>query len=339
MEKEQIRKQYNSIDLIKWIMAIFVIAIHTHPLEAIKKSFAYEMYEVLVAMAVPFFFMASAYLLFYKMNSSYGESNNIKLIKNYIVKIIKLYLIWNILYFPLAIYDYVQSGTGVLKSIALYIRGFFLVGEHFYSWPLWYLLSTIYSMIIIRILLKKKCKEWHILIASIVVFIMAQIMTYIVNNQTNLNGIVYILAKIIKLSIGNGRILTGFCYISIGMCIAKYRTNMDWKISLCASIAAFIISVYYSNFISTLLLYFLFFLLALSIKLKDRKIYYYLRKSSTVMYFTHMIFFFVWSIKLGRGKEGLMGFVFTLVCTLILSFVIIKIQKKKDNKVLRILFN
>lgn len=340
MEKVPIRKKYNSIDLTKWIMAIFVIAVHTHPLESIQNSFIYKIYEVMITMAVPFFFMASAYLLFYKMNGSYGDDNNIQIINKYIIKMVKLYLIWNVVYFPLAVYGYVQDGDGILKSIAMYIRGFFFVGEQFYSWPLWYLLSTIYSMSLIKILLKKRLEEKYILILSIFVFIIAQIMTYMVESQESLNGILYLFSQFIKLSIGNGRILTGFCYISIGMCIAKYKKSIDWKISLLASVITFAISVFYPNFISTLLLYIFFFFLVLSIKMKDKKIYYYLRKSSTIMYFTHMLFFFAWSIKLGMGqKEGVNGFIFTFICTVITSFAICIIQKKKEYKILKELFN
>lgn len=340
VEKELTRKKYNSLDLIKWIMAIFVIAVHTHPLETIQNNFIYKVYEVMITMAVPFFFMTSAYLLFYKMNGLYAEDNNIKIIDKYIIRIIKLYLIWNVLYFPLAIYDYAQSGTGVLKSIALYIRGFFFVGEHFYSWPLWYLLSTIYSMVLIRILLKKRYKEWHILFLSIAVFIMAQIMTYLVNNQANLNGILYLFARLVRISIGDGRILTGLCYIAIGMFIARYKVNVDWKILLLTVIISFAISVYYSNFMLLLLLYTVFFLLALSINLSDRKVYYYLRRASTIMYFTHMFFFFYFSIKVGmKQKYGLIGFLFTFICSVILSLIIIGIQKKKEYKILKELFN
>jgi len=57
-------KKYNSIDIVKWIMAIFVIAIHTHPFNNIDNDIFLLIYNYIMKSAVPFFFMASSFLLF-----------------------------------------------------------------------------------------------------------------------------------------------------------------------------------------------------------------------------------------------------------------------------------
>lgn len=39
-----------------------------------------------------------------------------------------------------AVYGYYLEGDGILKAAVLYIRNLIFQGEHYYSWPLWYLL-------------------------------------------------------------------------------------------------------------------------------------------------------------------------------------------------------
>lgn len=167
MEVTGERKKYNAIDLTKFIMAIFVIAVHTYPLVGINNTTVLDVYKSIVYIAVPFFFIVSSYFLFMKVNKS-DEDKGKEIIILYIKKMIKLYIIWNIIFLPMAIYEYNKEGYSLVKSVMFYIRGFLLVGEHYYSWPLWYLLSTIYSAIFILVLKKKNIKEKNILINSTV---------------------------------------------------------------------------------------------------------------------------------------------------------------------------
>ena len=55
-------KKYNSFDILKVILAIFVIAIHTDPLPENK----YNIYEFVLNCAVPCFLMISSFLIFNK---------------------------------------------------------------------------------------------------------------------------------------------------------------------------------------------------------------------------------------------------------------------------------
>ena len=182
MEIKEGKKRYNAIDLTKFIMAIFVIAVHTHPLIGVNNTTVSKIYISIVYIAVPFFFIVSSYFLFIKVNE-FNENKSKEIIISYIKKMVKLYIIWNIIFLPMAIYEYNKEGYSLIKSVMFYIRGFFLVGEHYYSWPLWYLLSTIYSAIFLLVLKKKNIKEKNILIVSTVIFILACIMNYLSDNS------------------------------------------------------------------------------------------------------------------------------------------------------------
>ena len=60
MEKSN---NYNSIDLFKLIMAICVVAIHTTPLYSCDNKTAVSIYNTVVGVATPFFFLSSGFLI------------------------------------------------------------------------------------------------------------------------------------------------------------------------------------------------------------------------------------------------------------------------------------
>ena len=99
MKKANIKRlplNYNSLDLFKFIMSIFVIAIHTHPLEYCNNSIITNFFEVFFKCAVPFFFLTSGYILSAKIREE-SMDNKIEIIKKSLFKIIKLYVLWSIL--------------------------------------------------------------------------------------------------------------------------------------------------------------------------------------------------------------------------------------------------
>jgi peptidoglycan/LPS O-acetylase OafA/YrhL len=90
-------EKYNNIDLWKFIMAFAVVAIHTGPLKNTGSETAQKIYTVLVSMAVPFFFMASGYLLASKMEGDYGAKDLYR-IEHQLYKTVKMYLFWTLVY-------------------------------------------------------------------------------------------------------------------------------------------------------------------------------------------------------------------------------------------------
>lgn len=60
---EKSNEKYNAIDLFKLIMAVCVIAIHTNPLYECNSKAVISIYNTLVCVANPFFFLSSGYLI------------------------------------------------------------------------------------------------------------------------------------------------------------------------------------------------------------------------------------------------------------------------------------
>lgn len=55
------KEQFRGVDAVKFIMAVCVIILHTHPLEGINHTLNFITADVLGRIAVPFFFMATGF--------------------------------------------------------------------------------------------------------------------------------------------------------------------------------------------------------------------------------------------------------------------------------------
>lgn len=92
---EKSNEKYNAIDLFKLIMAVCVIAIHTNPLYECNSKAVISIYNTLVGVANPFFFLSSGYLIGKKY---FGGGQDSSYILRHIRKLLKLYLIWTVVY-------------------------------------------------------------------------------------------------------------------------------------------------------------------------------------------------------------------------------------------------
>lgn len=338
----QLNKTYPSFDLVKWLMAICVIAIHTHPLERINNSIILSIYNFIVDLAVPFFFIVSGFLLFSKMEERYNSLINRAKIRKYLFRMLKLYIVWNIIYFPISVFGFMRDCEGVIKSVILYIRNLLIVGANYYSWPLWYLLSLCYATVLVMILLKWNVKVYQIMCLSILIFIIACFITAVVEGDIHGGGYERV-SSIIRKSIGDGRILTGFTYFSLGMFLARYKIRFSFKASILGmTLIVFVALIQKSStFCIAIPKALFFFELVLSIKLKERKCYIYFRHASEVLYFSHMIFFFLWSIRMGsfegENQYSLNAFIWTFILSNMLSWFTFRICHRQ-MRIIKLLF-
>ena len=149
-------------------MALVVIAIHTEPLVRCEEIVALNLYKAISDVAVPFFFIASGFLVFDKV-IFLPKKEQEQIITNYAKKILKLYLIWTVIYLPITIYDYVMNGESLMRNIFAFFKGLIFVGCHWNSWPLWYLLSVFYAFVFLRFIIYKKELSQKVLIILAVV--------------------------------------------------------------------------------------------------------------------------------------------------------------------------
>lgn len=160
------KKNYYSIDILKFFCMICVVALHTNPIHDISNTLIISVYYSIVKMAVPCFFLSSGFLIANRLKT------NQKYLKTYFLRKINLYIFWNIVYLPLTLYHMLMNGISIKRGILIFIRGFFLIGQQYNSWQLWYLLSTIYSIGIILLIQKyTKLNLNHIILIGIIFYI------------------------------------------------------------------------------------------------------------------------------------------------------------------------
>lgn len=279
------KTHYNSIDCAKVLFAVFVVGIHTlAPFTATLSIEAQRVTTALLSMAVPFFFVASGFLLGNKLNSTDREGQLVYL-KKWIYRIGRLYLLWTLIYLPYAIYGFSLEKLSFIKSVAIYTRNIILVGENYWSWPLWYLLAMFIAGCIIYLLLRINIQRryWYI-IAVILAFGGVLIDELHANNWGGVN-LYYSIFKTTR----NGFFI-GFPYIALGVFISSHGVRLHQIglfVLLMIGFAAQLFDIPLSNFVTIYAL----FALILGLHLPTRKddLYINMRLSSSIIYFTHML--------------------------------------------------
>lgn len=304
-------------------MAVAVVAIHTNPLADCRNENLIKVYELLVNTAVPFFFIASGYFLALKMkwpDALYEEADIARILKQ-LRKIVQMYLLWTVIYLPLAVWHFVSAGISPIKAVIIYIRGFLLVGEQYNSWPLWYLLSTIYALLVIYfIFAAKKATQRNMIWLSIGSSIISVGLTQLANYEGNLPSLLHVFQKIIMLSIYNGRIFRGLIYIPIGMILANKQIPpiLDGLILIVGVIASmWTVSTVIKNYLLILIAIALFEIIN-SFRLNCSPLYLKLRSLSMTIYFVHMyIWSFYYKAVYGTKTYGLDSFLLTLIVSIV----------------------
>lgn len=126
---EKKRVTFPDLDIVKLLMAFLVVEIHTRPFGATP------LVQGVDCVAVPFFFISSAFLCFRGLNIaqfSNSKSSACTRVRNTTKRLLQLYLIWTLIYIPVSLFGYINSGLSPLKTLLYFIRGTLLIGENIY---------------------------------------------------------------------------------------------------------------------------------------------------------------------------------------------------------------
>ena len=348
------RRRYNAVDLTKFILSLMVVMIHVHPF-GIGKSRAdinFLFMAVLPRIAVPFFFVISGFLL-YKKTTLNGFS--LKPTKTYLLKLLRLYLIWSVIYFPCRFNGVFRAKDGVLNGIKRYVRDLFL-GSYIH---LWYLAATIAAVLVISLLIKAGMKPRGVMVIATCLYAVALLFQSwyglirpFVEQNAELKSFLQAAQRIL-LTTRKG-IFTSMIFVGIGMIFAFYKVRLSQRAAFagfCVSMALMIFEAYFVKYmklareddIYIMLVPATFFLVSLVLHadLPDKKIYGTLRTMSTLIYFTHLwIKNFVYDAMRSIGfKDTPLRFVIIVAITLLVSYLIMKLSEIKFFKWLKYLYN
>lgn len=276
--------EFPNVDYMKLLMACFVIGIHTWLSSTFQNEVATKILNLLFSIAVPYFFICSGFFLF----RNNGKVNIRHRMIQYAKSITSMYVIWTLIYLPFTIYSYYTDGLSLKQGILAFIRGFFFIGEHSYSWPLWYLLALITAVVLIYCMQQLHFKPFMITIVGFIMFIIGHYINYLHTNALNLMGIPQITDLYFKIfqNTRNG-LFIGLFYVSLGLVIARFGRIKNPIVNICLIVIGDCLA-YLGFWVGMPLLVFSLFSLTLS-ESQFSKGAVTCRKISTIFYFTHML--------------------------------------------------
>lgn len=328
------RDEIWTLDLIKYLLAILVIIRHCGQAYWSYDSLFVKIFTCSVSpVAVPLFFAISGFLLFRRTVSA-------SVLKKQLFRIIKLYLLWSLVFSPIIVREAIRS-----KSIALWLLGFIkesLFGGAFYH--LWFLPSLAVALFLTYILAKKIKYNRYLLLIGFILYVIGTIVdTYhFFPPYTD-----WKLYKEVFLTTRNG-IFFGFLFVVIGKTVAQSQTFIrNMKTSLVGFFTIiglmmlvvegwFLCEVKYCsvvnmNFSSVILAP---VILIIAIKASDRLFYAngkLLRNMSTVLFCCHPLVMYVVSIlnkpfRLDPTASTIMSFAFSALFAYLFVKLAVKIK-------------
>lgn len=319
-------KNYNAIDLMKFILGLMVVAIHTNPFESVSPALNLFFVDTLSRLAVPLFFLSSGFFVANKLNDN-------KVVLNYVKRTIMLYLVWSIIYLPINVYNILQDKS----FISLYIRRFFFEGSYYI---LWFLPALAFGVILLKFLYNLLNKQ--LLIPGCVILYILGAMGQSYYSKVNMPPSFEVYYSFF-LTTRNG-LFFAFPFLCLGVFIRKNPDIVSKKNALIYSIVCFILlslEVFFARnldfskgngmWIFVLPTAFFVFIYITNIRLKDSPKYLWLRKLSTLLFLSHGIFVIAFAIispRIGL-TNSILQFLFVLIQSLILSQIILKIKKLK----------
>ena len=345
-------KVYPGVDLVKFIAALLVVAIHISPVASYGKEIDFFLRNYFARIAVPYFFVASGFFLFGKISFSAFDK---QVVFSYIKRIFRMYVIWTAIYTPWILKNKIfASKQGIFAATADFIREFIFVG----FWQFWYLNALIVATLIIAVCLQFKVSLKNIIVLAGMLYVVGLIpetYTLFLDPIRNVEPIWHIL-KIIQTVITTTRngVFDGFLFVSIGMIIAHGTVKISFRkasVGFLFSMALLLIEAIvleYHHWAKDYNMYlflvpsavFLFYM-SITIPIKSRPLYKNLRELSVLVFCLHTfinpfvstgleIFF--------KVNNSLVRYTGTVCLTLIVSGCIICLSKGERFKWLKSLY-
>ena len=335
----QTSRNYNGVDLIKFICAFLVCMIHIPPLptqtadEVFLNKDIFGMINTLIQggvcrIAVPFFFVAAGFFLFKKMECYSVDKERIR---DYCFKLLRFIGIWSVL---------------------------LLVGR---TDHLWYLGASVVAIIALSLCFYKKLKFRYIAIIACALYLiglLGDLYYGLLDPARSISVFDYAikLYEAVFTSTRNG-IFMGFIFIFIGALFAYKKIVMPMAaawVGFFASLVLHVCEVYltsvaslprdYNMSVALLPTVFFLFYIALNIELKDRPIYKILRAVGVLVFYMHLIveWFVSMAFKVLSGALGvdLTPYILITVIAIVLPLALLieRLSQKKTFSWLKYLY-
>ncbi len=332
------KRNYGIIDIAKFISALFVIAIHCAPFYEINETGNFIYVQIFARLAVPFFFMASGWLFFQKINLKNGirDETNLQMLKHYWMRILKLYLVWSALYLPLLIGSWIKGSFDVSTCLRL-LRDFLFNGTYYH---LWFLPALLLGIVIVY-LLAMKLKKQHALWVCILLYVIGMLSNVYGSVLGNVAGIQSVLQlyESVFVTTRNG-IFFAPLYLILGLYAQEFK-NQNYKkpagiafaVSFCALCGeAFLYrSLHMSNDLTSMYLcliptVFFLFIFLLQFSFNGNALTLCMRKLSLLIYVSHIYFITLFLNLLHLSNFSV--YILTILCSSVFSASVLVLSKR-----------
>ena len=327
-----------SLDKIKLIASLCIIAIHTYPLMSLNANIDFLISRVLFRVAVPLFLMITGYFI---LKESLKNKN---ILKEFTKKILKIYLLSILIYLPINLYISAFKNLTVLEII----KEFLITGTFYH---LWYFPALILGLWLTYFIIKNT-KEKYASIIFVVLYtlgLLGDSYYGAINDIKIIESFYNVIFTIFEYS-RNGLFYVPI-FLYLGYLTNKNNLKIEKKknvilIAICTLLLLiegyilhyFAVQQHDSMYIMLIPLMVLLFNAVINNKGKENKI---LRSLSTTVYIIHPVFIIL-IIKLGEilniekyiVDNSIIHFILVLITTLIFSigYEKIKLILKKQNR-------
>ena len=354
------REEYAGVDIIRFVMALLIVALHLHPLLSCNKYLDFGLTEYVARLGVPFFFFVTGYFGAKKMIvakselevSSWGVNSSYA--TKYIGKVLRLYIIWNIIYLPLVIFNNDIKDVGLLHFILRYIRNFCLSGTFSH---LWYLNAVLLDMIIIVITIKFGLKIKTIVKISFVLYLIGlTCQSYYGFFAPLLNNKVFsCIINYLSLFFPTARnfLFFGLFFIGTGF----YCSMIGFNMNLLQAIKAFLISMValfaeifileFNNIIRAYDMYLMLipsaislFYIGLNVPIKPNYIFYKLRIYANLIFYLHLgVSFILEKLFPFIKNNSIFKYFLCVIICIAIGILLEKLASFKKLRFLRLLYS
>lgn len=324
---------YKFLNVIKFIAAILVVMIHSMALKSVSEDLWIVSSLGLCRIAVPFFFIISGYF-FYNLNSIEERINKIK---KYTVFYFKALIIESVLLIPFILMVIKNAG------IVIFLKNLIFIGV---TGSLWYISSMVIGLLFILPFLKKN--NLKLLAGFSIIFFLFGLTGdsyYGFFKDSFLNNAILTYKSIfVMMQVG---FTASVPFLTLGIFINKFKLVEKVKKPLVYLILALVlliietfiltknnIAIDNNLYIALLIAAPMLFIFALKskIKVKDESSQL-MRKLSVLIYILHQpIMLILGYVGLFNGNT-LFKFIVTLIVTIIISILLIKIKFSEFLKV------
>lgn len=319
------KPQYGAIDLMKFISAIVIVALHSSLFAGTGDAEYYFM--CFARFAVPFFFTISSFL-FWSLSRD---------IKRFSKRLLILYAVWLLIQSPIVIQRYfVEAENAFLHNLAVFIKNLIFNSTFTASW---FIMGLLEAMLITWALRNHKKVLWIMSVVLYSLCISSSLYYGIVNNTCF--GVVN------RILSGHFPFANSFCaallFVQVGRHFAENGVVIGkrslWRL-LAISVLLGILEVSLLRdtgwritdaYVSLIPLSAV--IAALTIKSSiciSENAAKWMRNSSTILYVSHGLFLFIFGKLLGI-PDGARLFGLTLGSCLILSGILISLSKKNEH--------